>query len=71
MENQADTNGTVLAKIAGIWAMVGVTSWSEAASFAAFVLTMYMLARNIWKDFIRPFCERRGWLAVKVASDGN
>jgi hypothetical protein len=37
--------------------MVGISSWSEAASFAAFCFTMYLLIRHIWRDIGRPFLE--------------
>ncbi len=49
-------------KIATAWAVVGVTSWAEAASFAAFVYTCALLGEWLWKKLIRPFCERRGWV---------
>jgi hypothetical protein len=60
MHPQADTGGNLLLKIAGLWAMIGVTSWSEAASFAAFCLTVYLFARHIWRDIVRPFLEDKG-----------
>jgi hypothetical protein len=47
----------LLAKIAGIWAMIGVTSWSEAASFAAFAFTMYLLLRKVFLDFRHLFVK--------------
>ena len=70
MENQStETTPILFAKIFGIWAMIGVTSWSEAASFAAFCYTMWLMAAKFWKEIARPFCERRGWIAAKAAND--
>jgi hypothetical protein len=63
MEHPADSGGNVVAvKIAGIWAMWGITSWSEAASCAAFIFTMYLLFHHIFRDIVRPVLESLGWL---------
>jgi hypothetical protein len=71
MENQTESTPWLIAKVASVWAAVGVTSWSEAASFMAFLYTTWLMAAKFWKDILRPFCERRGWVAVKVARDGT
>jgi hypothetical protein len=55
--NHADNGGSTLGWIAGVWLTVGITSWSEAASFAAFCFTMYLLLRHIWRDIVRPSLE--------------
>lgn len=57
MNNSADSGGNLIVKIVSLWAMVGVTSWSEAASLAAFWLTVYLLCRHIYRDIVRPFLE--------------
>lgn len=62
MENGADSKSWLIGKILGVWGLVGITSWSEAASFAAFCLTMWILGRHVWRDALRPIGERFGWL---------
>lgn len=62
MNGTPDTSGSLFAKIIGLWGLIGVTSWSEAASFAAFCFTMYLLFRHIWRDIARPFLESVGWM---------
>ena len=52
-------------KIVTAWAAVGITSWTEAAAFAAFIYTCALLAELIWKNIARPFCEARGWIERK------
>ncbi|AFN39141.1 holin [Burkholderia phage BcepMigl] len=72
MENQTgESGGVLLAKIAGLWAVVGITSWSEAASFAAFCYTMWLMGAKFWKEVLRPICERRGWVSVRPAAAGE
>lgn len=54
------TNAVV--KVASVWAAVGITSWADAASAAAFLYTCALFLHLIWKNYARPFCENRGWL---------
>ncbi len=81
MENTGDSRYWLAAKITGIWGLVGVTSWSEAASFMAFCLTCWIFGRHVWRDAIRPAFERFGWVksltpaetivdAIQDAGDG-
>lgn len=69
MDEQQKT-GWLIAKVASAWAMVGVTSWSEAASFLAFCYTGLLISHHIWKNWIRPFCVYRGWLKALPAGAG-
>lgn len=82
MENGAESKYWALAKVGGIWGAVGVTSWSEAASFMAFCLTCWVLGRHIWRDALRPILERCGYIrplttaqtladAIEDAKDGG
>lgn len=59
------------AKIGTAWVAVGITSWADAASALAFLYTLILLAEWLWKRLLRPFCERRGWVKVRMrrASD--
>lgn len=60
--NNPPENASPVAWIFGVWTMVGISSWSEAASCAAFLITMYLLLRHIFRDLVRPFLESIGWM---------
>lgn len=49
------------AKIGIVWISIGVTSWAEAASFMAFVLSALALCEYLWKKAIRPMGVRLGY----------
>jgi len=57
-------------KVATAWVAVGITSWAEAAAFAAFIYTCALLAEWIWKK-LRPFAERRGWITRVYRRKGD
>ncbi len=57
-----ETTVATAAKIGGVWTMVGITSWSEAASFAAFIYTSWLIGQKAWKEVIKPAMQRRGWI---------
>ena len=50
------------AKIGVVWLSIGVTSWAEAASFLAFVLSALALIEYVWKKILRPCFAKRGWV---------
>lgn len=54
MHDQNDHIAAPLAKIATAWAAVGITSWAEAASFAAFLYSMLLIGEWLWKRLFRP-----------------
>lgn len=43
------------AKIGFVWAAIGISSWTDAAAFLAFVLSFLALAEYLWKKIVRPF----------------
>lgn len=51
-----------VAKIMSAWALVGVTSWAEAASFAAFCYSLILIGEWLWKRIARPLLVARGWV---------
>lgn len=55
-----DQNGVVapIAKAASVWAMVGITSWSDAASFLAFCYTLVLIGEWLWKRIFRDWVKR-------------
>lgn len=50
------------AKIGVVWVSIGITSWAEAASFLAFVLSALALVEYVWKKILRPCFVKRGWV---------
>ena len=67
MENGAESKSWLVTKIIWIWGVVGITSWSEAASFMAFCLTCWVLGRHIWHDALRPLLVHFG--AIKPLTE--
>ncbi len=65
MNETTETIATPILKIAGVWAAVGITSWSEAASFAAFCFSCLLIIEFVWKK-IKPFIR-----GDKGARDGE
>lgn len=48
-------------KIGGIWLAIGVSSWSEAAAFMAFILSFLALSEWVWKKALRPLMVHYGY----------
>jgi hypothetical protein len=81
MENGDQSKSWLIGKILGVWGFVGITSWSEAASFAAFCLTCWILGGHVWREAIRPLLVHFGYMkpltpaqakleAIEDSSDG-
>lgn len=66
-DNSGDSTGWIIAKIASVWAAVGITSWAEAASALAFLYTLCLLGEFWWKRFFRPLLERHGLIKKEPA----
>lgn len=45
------TIGIIIAKLGSVWVAVGISNWSDAAAFAAFVYTMALLGDWTWKKW--------------------
>lgn len=60
-DDQVSVAAPVL-KVVTAWGAVGITSWADAASFLAALYTFFLLCEWLWKRFIAPFCEARGWI---------
>ncbi|CAG2144484.1 hypothetical protein LMG31506_03016 [Cupriavidus yeoncheonensis] len=59
MDNSEHT-GWLIAKIASAWAAVGIASWNDAAGFAAFMYTAWLIGQKAWREHVRPFLQRHG-----------
>lgn len=68
MEQSASIEAPVV-KAVSVWATVGITSWSDAAAFVAFLYSVVLLSEWFWKRFGRGFAERRGWIKPKQVQD--
>lgn len=49
------------AKVGVVWAAIGISSWSEAAAFLAFILSALALGEYVWKKILRPILEHFGY----------
>lgn len=52
-------------KIGAIWTVIGITSWAEAASFFAAILSALALGEYMWKKWFRPMLVHLGYLSPK------
>lgn len=48
-----------------VWTVYGISNWTEAAGFLAFVYTALLILRFLWKYTVRPFLVAHGWLRPK------
>jgi hypothetical protein len=71
MNNSQVENQT--AKIVSAWALIGITSWAEAASFAAFLYSLLLISEWCWKKVGKPLLIRWGYIAAptKDTADGE
>ena len=53
-------------KVASAWALVGVTSWADFAAMLAALYSLLLIGEWFWKRCLRPFAERRGWIARRL-----
>ena len=58
-------------KFVSLWAVIGITSWTEAAAFAGFVYSILLIGEWLWKRVVRKFAARRGWVKPSKAPDSG
>lgn len=58
-------------KVGTVWALIGITSWAEAAAFLGALYSALLIGEWLWKKAIRPLCVIRGWIKnpIKNADD--
>jgi hypothetical protein len=61
MQDRSEIAAAV-AKVATVWAAVGITSWADAASFLAAIYTAMLICEWLWKRVFKPIAVREGWL---------
>lgn len=49
-------------KVGSLWALIGITSWTEAAAFLGALYSAILIAEWVWKK-IKPSFIARGWIA--------
>ena len=49
-------------KVGSLWALIGVTSWTEAAAFLGFLYSAILILEWLWKK-IKPALIARGIIA--------
>lgn len=69
MTDDGTTVAAPLFKVTTVWVAVGITSWADAAAFAATVYTTLLCAEWVWKKFLRGIFLRKGW--IKKGEDGE
>lgn len=47
-----------VAKVVSVWTAIGITSWAEAASFAAFLYSLILIGEWVWKKAKARKCRR-------------
>lgn len=61
--------GNPILKVVSAWALIGVTSWAEAASFFAAMYTLILILEWAYKKAFRPLLIYFGVVSPKVSSD--
>jgi hypothetical protein len=61
----SDTVANQGTKILFVWGGIVISSWAEAASFLAFILSALALGEYLWKKIIRPILVRTGRIAPR------
>jgi hypothetical protein len=56
-------------KVVSLWAVIGVTSWTDAAAFAGFAYSMILIGEWLWKKIFRRIAENRGWVKKRRVPD--
>lgn len=60
--NEQATIAAPFTKMATVWAAIGITSWTEAASFVAFIYSAILLLEWTWKKIVRPLMICNGFI---------
>jgi hypothetical protein len=69
--DQAFSVGHPVLKVLTAWlAVVGISSWAEAAAFIGFLYTLCLMGEWVWKRIVKPYCARRGWIERRKRGDG-
>ena len=56
-------------KVVSLWALIGVTTWTEAAAFAGFVYSLILIGEWLWKKVFRRIAESKGLVQKRRVSD--
>lgn len=53
-------------KFISILAAIGISSWGDFAAFCGAMWTLLLIGEWVWKKWLRPHCERKGWVKRKL-----
>lgn len=59
---QDSTISHPVAKAVSLWALVGISSWTEAAAFLGCIYSTLLIAEWVWKKVLRGYARNRGWI---------
>lgn len=59
---QDSTISHPVAKAISLWALVGISSWTEAAAFLGCIYSTLLIAEWTWKKVLRSYARSRGWI---------
>lgn len=67
MNDNAEIHSPLL-KVASAWALIGVTSWADAAAFLGAVYSALLILEWLWKKIFRPLAVDAGWIKTTPAA---
>lgn len=59
------------AKLSSVWGAFKVGSWYDVSYMLASILSFLFIADFVWKKWLRPFCEWRGWVKRSRRKDAG
>ena len=59
---QDSTISHPVAKAVSLWALVGISSWTELAAFLGCIYSTLLIAEWVWKKVLRSYARSRGWI---------
>lgn len=57
------------AKFISLWALIGITSWTDFAAFLGAVYSALLIGEWAWKKVLRPMCITWGWVRPPSSKD--
>jgi hypothetical protein len=60
---QDSTISHPVAKAVSMWALFGISSWTDVAALLGCIYSALLIAEWVWKKVLRGIARRRGWIA--------
>jgi hypothetical protein len=58
MDNLASEVSSPLVKLGSLWALIGITSWTDFASFLGAVYSMILIGEWLWKKVFKRMLKK-------------